>query len=62
MKPGMTGWAQVNGSRGPVDTPAEVEERVRLDLEYIDRANFWLDLWIILKTIPALMGDKLKTR
>ncbi len=58
VKPGITGWAQINGSRGPLNTPEQVRERVRLDLEYIRRASFWLDLWIMLKTVPCLLGDK----
>jgi lipopolysaccharide/colanic/teichoic acid biosynthesis glycosyltransferase len=62
MKPGMTGWAQVNGSRGPVHTAAEVRERVRYDLEYIERASLWFDLWIMLRTIPALLGDMIRIR
>ncbi|MEQ1785101.1 MAG: exopolysaccharide biosynthesis polyprenyl glycosylphosphotransferase, partial [Hyphomonadaceae bacterium] len=62
MKPGMTGWAQVNGSRGPCHTPDEVRERVRLDMEYVNRASVWLDLWIVLKTIPCLLGDRERSR
>jgi exopolysaccharide biosynthesis polyprenyl glycosylphosphotransferase len=62
MKPGMTGWAQINGSRGPLHSAEEVRERIRLDLEYVDRASFWFDLWIILKTVPALLGDTQKIR
>jgi len=62
MKPGMTGWAQVNGSRGPCHTPEEVRERVRLDMEYVSRASVWLDLWIVLKTIPCLLGDRENSR
>jgi Undecaprenyl-phosphate glucose phosphotransferase len=62
MKPGMTGWAQVNGSRGPCHTPDEVRERVRLDMEYVNRAGVWLDLWIVLKTLPCLLGDREKSR
>jgi polysaccharide biosynthesis protein PslA len=58
IKPGMTGWAAINGSRGPVDTPKEVEDRVAYDVDYIINANFWLDLWIMLITVPALLGDK----
>lgn len=46
VKPGMTGWAQVNGYRG--DT--SIEKRVELDLWYIDHWSFWLDLRIIFKT------------
>ena len=62
MKPGMTGWAQVNGSRGPCHTPGEVRERVRLDMEYINRASVWMDLLITLKTIPCLLGDSERSR
>lgn len=58
IKPGITGWAAIHGSRGPVHTPQEVAERVRLDTEYIDNSSFWLDLYIILMTIPSLLGDK----
>jgi Undecaprenyl-phosphate glucose phosphotransferase len=58
IKPGMTGWAAVRGSRGPVDTPEAVRRRVALDVEYIERQSFWLDLWIIAVTIPCLLGDR----
>jgi Undecaprenyl-phosphate glucose phosphotransferase len=57
IKPGLTGWAAVNGSRGPIDTPDAVRRRVALDLEYMERQSILLDLAIILKTAPALMGD-----
>lgn len=58
MKPGMTGWAAINGSRGPVDTPELVRRRVALDIEYIERQNFWFDLYIMAMTIPCLLGDR----
>ncbi len=57
MKPGMTGWAAIRGSRGPVDTPDLVKRRVALDVEYIERQSFWFDLYIIAMTIPCLLGD-----
>jgi lipopolysaccharide/colanic/teichoic acid biosynthesis glycosyltransferase len=57
IKPGLTGWAAVNGSRGPVDTAEDVRRRVALDLEYVERQSFWLDASIILKTVPCLLGD-----
>ena len=57
IKPGLTGWAAVNGSRGPVDTAEAVRRRVALDLEYVERQSFWLDAAIILKTVPCLLGD-----
>lgn len=62
MKPGLTGWAAINGSRGPVDTAQLVQERVALDVEYIERQSFWLDLYIISMTIPCLLGDRSAVR
>lgn len=62
VKPGITGWAQINGSRGPVPTKALVCERVRLDMEYVNRSSFWLDCYILLMTLPRLFGDQTRTR
>jgi len=58
MKPGITGWAQINGSTGAVDTPELVRRRVALDVEYIERQSFWLDLYIILVTVPRLISQR----
>ena len=58
VKPGMTGWAQINGSRGALETGADVARRVRLDVDYIERQNFWLDMYIIIMTLPVLLGDR----
>ena len=57
VKPGMTGWAQINGSRGPLHDAESVARRVQLDVEYIERASIWFDLMIMIKTIPCLLGD-----
>jgi Undecaprenyl-phosphate glucose phosphotransferase len=57
MKPGMTGWAAIKGSRGPVDTPEAVRRRVAFDIEYIERQSLMLDLKIMALTIPCLLGD-----
>lgn len=57
VKPGMTGWAQINGSRGALLNQADVARRVKLDVEYIERSNFLFDLIIMLKTLPCLLGD-----
>jgi Undecaprenyl-phosphate glucose phosphotransferase len=62
VKPGVTGWAQIHGSRGPVDTPEDVRRRVELDVEYIRRQSVFLDLYIILVTVPCLLGDKTAVR
>jgi lipopolysaccharide/colanic/teichoic acid biosynthesis glycosyltransferase len=45
-----------------VDTEAQVRERVQLDIEYIERQSFWLDLWVIAVTIPVLLGDRAAVR
>ena len=57
VKPGMTGWAQINGSRGALLSQADVARRVQLDVEYIERSSFFFDLMIMLKTLPCLLGD-----
>ncbi|MBN9480806.1 MAG: exopolysaccharide biosynthesis polyprenyl glycosylphosphotransferase [Bordetella sp.] len=62
IKPGMTGWAAIKGSRGPLHSADEVRRRVQLDIEYIERQSFWLDLWIIAVTIPVLLGDRMAVR
>lgn len=51
VKPGITGWAQVNGFRGETDTLEKMEKRVAFDLDYIRHWSLWLDLKIILLTI-----------
>ena len=62
LKPGLTGWAAIKGSRGPIDTPEAVRRRVELDVEYIERQSLWLDLYILMMTVPCLLGDKLTVR
>jgi len=50
VKPGITGWAQVNGFHGETDTREKLEQRVRYDLDYIEKWSLWLDLKIIFMT------------
>jgi lipopolysaccharide/colanic/teichoic acid biosynthesis glycosyltransferase len=50
VKPGLTGWAQVNGWRGEVDTMEKAHRRLELDLWYIQRCSLALDTWIVLRT------------
>jgi len=50
VKPGITGWAQVNGYRGETDTDDKIRKRVEHDLHYIDNWSLWLDLQIIART------------
>jgi polysaccharide biosynthesis protein PslA len=56
VRPGMTGWAQVNGLRGEIDSLDKARRRVALDLYYIDHWSLWLDLKILLKTIIVIFG------
>ncbi|MCD4691448.1 MAG: undecaprenyl-phosphate glucose phosphotransferase [Calditrichales bacterium] len=51
VKPGITGWAQVNGWRGPTDTDERLRNRIEYDLWYLENWTFWLDIKIILRTI-----------
>ena len=47
VRPGITGWAQVNGYRG--DT--SIEERIKCDMWYIDHWSVWLDIKILFRTV-----------
>jgi putative colanic acid biosynthesis UDP-glucose lipid carrier transferase len=51
VKPGITGWAQVNGFRGETDTIEKMENRVEYDLYYIENWSVWFDLKIIFLTV-----------
>jgi exopolysaccharide biosynthesis polyprenyl glycosylphosphotransferase len=51
VRPGITGWAQVNGWRGETDTPEKVRGRIEHDLYYIDHWSLLLDLTILLRTV-----------
>ena len=55
VKPGMTGWAQINGWRGEVDSEEKIQKRVEFDLTYIENWSVLFDLYILLKTPLALM-------
>lgn len=50
VKPGITGWAQINGFRGPTGDPYLMQKRVEYDLEYIEKWSVWMDLKIIAAT------------
>lgn len=59
IKPGITGWAQVNGFRGETRELWQMEKRVEFDIWYIENWNFWLDLKIIVLTVlNAFRGEK----
>lgn len=55
VKPGITGWAQINGWRGETDTKEKIEQRVLHDLDYIDQWSLGFDLYILAKTPLALI-------
>jgi putative colanic acid biosynthesis UDP-glucose lipid carrier transferase len=59
VKPGITGWAQVNHLRGETRIPSKMQDRVNLDLWYIENWNIWLDLQILCQTfINLVKGDE----
>ena len=58
VKPGITGWAQVNGFRGETDTLDKMAARIDYDLEYLRNWSLWLDIIIIFRTIGVVTGDK----
>jgi putative colanic acid biosysnthesis UDP-glucose lipid carrier transferase len=59
VKPGITGLAQCNGARGPTETLCKMRRRVRLDIAYVERWNWMMEMRIILKTIRVLSaGDE----
>lgn len=51
VKPGLTGWAQANGLRGPTDDPASARARIDHDIAYIQNFSLWLDVRIMVKTL-----------
>jgi lipopolysaccharide/colanic/teichoic acid biosynthesis glycosyltransferase len=59
-KPGIFGWAQVNGACGPLNTPAELRQRVRLDLEYVSRASLWFDVQILLRALAMIFTSRVE--
>jgi putative colanic acid biosynthesis UDP-glucose lipid carrier transferase len=54
VKPGITGWAQVNGLRGETETLDKMEARINYDLDYLRKWSLWLDLWIIVRTVHVV--------
>jgi putative colanic acid biosysnthesis UDP-glucose lipid carrier transferase len=58
VKPGITGWAQVNGHRGEIDTVEKMRTRVEYDLEYLRNWSLGLDLQIIARTIKLVFFDR----
>ena len=57
VKPGITGWAQINGARGETAQLEDMERRIRYDLEYLRQWSLRLDLYIIWRTIRLVFKD-----
>ncbi len=58
VKPGITGWAQINGWRGETDTEEKIQKRVEHDLYYIENWSVFFDLYILLKTPASLLKSE----
>jgi len=58
VKPGLTGWAQVNGYRGETSTLSAMERRIEHDLYYVNHWSFLLDLKIVAKTLQVIWSDE----
>ncbi|MDR2209521.1 MAG: undecaprenyl-phosphate glucose phosphotransferase [Azoarcus sp.] len=58
VKPGITGWAQVNGYRGETETIDKMKKRIEYDLEYLRNWSLSLDFWIIVKTVWTIVKDR----
>lgn len=58
VKPGVTGWAQINGMRGEIDSDEKIRARTELDLHYIENWSLWFDLKILLLTPICLLNTE----
>ncbi|MFN5421748.1 MAG: exopolysaccharide biosynthesis polyprenyl glycosylphosphotransferase, partial [bacterium] len=57
LKPGITGWAQINSFRGEIIDPIQIKRRVASDLWYLEHWNIWLDLRIIFLTVYQIFTE-----
>jgi lipopolysaccharide/colanic/teichoic acid biosynthesis glycosyltransferase len=57
VRPGITGWAQVNGLRGELDSIHKLRQRVQYDMEYIENWSIGFDVHIVLRTIRLMFHD-----
>ncbi|MEK9844682.1 exopolysaccharide biosynthesis polyprenyl glycosylphosphotransferase [Thalassospira sp.] len=58
VRPGITGWAQVNGWRGETDTDEKIQQRIACDLYYIRHWSIWFDLRILFLTMLSVLSNK----
>ena len=57
VRPGITGWAQVNGLRGETDTVEKMSARVKFDIEYLNQWSIWMDIRILVRTVLLVVRD-----
>lgn len=57
VRPGITGWAQVHGLRGETDTLDKMRRRIEFDIDYLNNWSLWLDLKILLRSVPLVLRD-----
>lgn len=55
VKPGITGWAQVNGFRGETEVLEKMQARIEFDLDYMQNWSIWFDSWIIIRTVWVVL-------
>jgi putative colanic acid biosysnthesis UDP-glucose lipid carrier transferase len=58
VRPGITGWAQINGLRGETSTVDKMRRRVQYDIDYLKNWSLWLDLKILAKTALTMLNDR----
>jgi putative colanic acid biosynthesis UDP-glucose lipid carrier transferase len=58
VKPGITGWAQINGYRGETEVLDKMKKRIDYDLDYLRKWSLRLDLYIVMKTVQVLVKDR----
>jgi putative colanic acid biosynthesis UDP-glucose lipid carrier transferase len=59
LKPGITGWAQVNGLRGEINNEDQLRRRIEHDIWYLENWSLWLDIKVIFLTVfKSIQGDK----
>jgi putative colanic acid biosynthesis UDP-glucose lipid carrier transferase len=57
VRPGITGWAQVNGLRGETETLDKMRRRIEYDIDYLNNWSLWLDWKILLRTLVVVLRD-----
>jgi putative colanic acid biosynthesis UDP-glucose lipid carrier transferase len=58
VRPGITGWAQVNGLRGETETVDKMSARVKFDIDYLNQWSLWMDIKILVRTVLLVLKDE----